>query len=187
MKNTIMTEKIARRGVRVPSEYSADYLAQVAVSDAATSPVITLKSSDALLDVRAWFHSGAPDAHHQGYPVTDENGTICGVVTRRDLLEIGASDERLVGELVKRAPVIIQGDRSLREAADHMVSAGVGRLIVVAPDATNQVTGILTRGDLLAAHGKRLDETQRAQRNIRLSQSFAWAIEQKLNHVKHNR
>ena len=26
MRNTIMTEKIARRGVRVPAEYSADFL-----------------------------------------------------------------------------------------------------------------------------------------------------------------
>ena len=172
MENTIMTEKIARRGVRVPAEYSADYLAQVAVSDAATSPVVTLKSSDTLRAVREWFHSGAPDAHHQGYPVTDENGTVQGVVTRRDLLAIGATDERLVGELIGRAPVVIESDRSLREAADHMVRAGVGRLIVVAPGENARLTGILTRGDLLAAHAKRLDETHESQRNIRIRQAL---------------
>ena len=171
MENTIMTEKIARRGVRVPSEYSADYLAQVAVSDAATAPVVTLKSSDNLREVRAWFHSGAPDAHHQGYPVTDENGTVQGVVTRRDILAIGATDERFVGELISRAPVIIEGDRSLREAADHMVRAHVGRLVVVAPDDHARMTGILTRGDLLTAHAKRLDETHETGKGISIRQS----------------
>lgn len=171
MQNTIMTEKIVRRGVRVPSEYAADYLAQVAVRDAASAPVITLKSRDTLREVRAWFHSGAPEAHHQGYPVTDETGTVRGVVTRRDILAIGATDERSIGELIQRAPVIIEGDRSLREAADHMVRAGVGRLVVVAPDDAARIIGILTRGDLLAAHAKRLDETHQAARNIRIRQT----------------
>src|SRR5262249_46016087 len=33
MRNTIMTEKLARRGVRVPSEYAADFLDRVHVRD----------------------------------------------------------------------------------------------------------------------------------------------------------
>ncbi|MEO7037122.1 MAG: chloride channel protein, partial [Polyangiaceae bacterium] len=41
MRNTIMTEKIARRGVRVPSEYAADYLDQLWVKDVASRDVIT--------------------------------------------------------------------------------------------------------------------------------------------------
>ena len=93
------------------------------------------------------------------------------MITRRDILEIGATDERLVGELIKRAPVIIEGDRSLREAADHMVRTGVGRLVVVAPGDTARILGILTRGDLLSAHAKRLDETHEAARNIRIRQT----------------
>src|SRR5205085_8016102 len=39
MKNTLMTEKIVRRGVNVPSEYSADYLEQVLVRDVISKPV----------------------------------------------------------------------------------------------------------------------------------------------------
>ena len=40
MRNTIMTEKIARRGVRVPTEYAADFLDQVLVRVAATREVV---------------------------------------------------------------------------------------------------------------------------------------------------
>ena len=46
MRNTIMTEKIARRGVRVPVEYAADSLDGIAVSDVASNNVLTLKASD---------------------------------------------------------------------------------------------------------------------------------------------
>src|SRR5947207_8418210 len=36
MPNSIMTEKIARRGVRVPAEYAPDFLDQILVRDAAS-------------------------------------------------------------------------------------------------------------------------------------------------------
>lgn len=172
MKNTIMTEKIARRGVRVPSEYSADFLEQVLVRDAASHPVATLQAEHTLQQVRAWLGSGAPEAQHQGYPVLNERGQIIGVVTRRNLLDGAAPDTQLVRESIHRAPVVIGGHRSLRAAADHMVREGVGRLLVVSDEAAPQLSGILTRGDLLSAHGRRLSEKHDATRNIRLRQTL---------------
>lgn len=172
MENTIMTEKIARRGVRVPAEYAADYLGQVAVRDAMSAPVVTLKGADRLREVRAWLHSGAPDSQHQGYPITDEQGHVQGVVTRRDIMGIGAAEESALRDLIKRPPVVIEESRSLRDAADHMVIEKVSRLVVVSEDETSHIAGILTRGDLLSAHGRRLDETNNAQRNIRIRKSL---------------
>src|SRR5438045_9612315 len=43
MRNTIMTEKLARRGVRVPSEYAADFLDQILVGAAMSKSVVTLR------------------------------------------------------------------------------------------------------------------------------------------------
>src|SRR5207245_10519397 len=54
MRNTIMTEKIARRGVRVPGEYAADFLDQVTAGACASKPVVTLNADDALAAVREW-------------------------------------------------------------------------------------------------------------------------------------
>jgi hypothetical protein len=56
----------------------------------------------------------------------------------------------------------------LREAADHMVAQNVGRLIVVGHDAPYPVFGILTRGDILAAHGRRLKEANQSGRHIHM-------------------
>ena len=170
MRNTIMTEKIARRGTRVPGEYSADFLEQVTAGLAASKPVISLRAQDTLEQVRAWIATHAPGTSHQGYPVLDAQGALLGVVTRRDLLGEGeALAAARVGELLKRPPAVVFEDSSLREAADHMVQEGVGRLPVVSRAAPRIPLGILTRSDLLAAHGRRLEESHVPERSIRWS------------------
>ncbi|MDQ2971657.1 MAG: chloride channel protein [Pseudomonadota bacterium] len=172
MRNTIMTEKIVRRGVRVPSEYAADFLEQISVGEACARDVQTLKTSDELGEVRHRLNSGKAEAQHQGYPVLDDNQRVRGVLTRRDLLDPDLPGFKRVGEMLKRAPIVVREDHSLREAADHMVGENVGRLIVVARDDDTHLIGILTRGDLLAAHGRRLRETRDANRHIRIRQTL---------------
>ena len=167
MRHTIMTEKIARRGVRVPSEYAADFLEQLPVRDAMSRPITVLDAADPLASVRVWLASGRPEAHHQGFPVVDAQRVLRGVVTRRDLQRPDVPAERLVGDLVTRPPVVVFEDHSLREAADHMVRENVGRLPVVSRAAPRTIVGIITRGDLLAAHARRLRELHDARRSLR--------------------
>lgn len=170
MRNTIMTEKIARRGVRVPSEYTADYLRRVSVRDACSRDVVTLKPSDELGDVLGWLNSGCADAQHQGYPVVDGAGHVRGVVTRRDLFNPDMPRSRRIGDMLTREPITVYENHSLREAADHMVDNGVGRLVVVDPADSSVVVGILTRGDLLGAHARRLKEANESSRQIHIRQ-----------------
>jgi H+/Cl- antiporter ClcA len=168
MRNTIMTEKIARRGVRVPTEYAADYLEQVLVRDACSRDVVSLRTRDELGEIRSRIGSGRPDFQHQGFPVVDDNGRVRGVVTRRTLLDPSEPNMRRIGDLLVRAPVVVHEGHSLREAADHMVAENIGRVIVVGVDPPHPLVGILTRGDLLSAHTQRLKETHRAGRHLRV-------------------
>ncbi|MEO7478640.1 MAG: chloride channel protein, partial [Lysobacteraceae bacterium] len=168
MRNTIMTEKIARRGVRVPSEYAADYLEQITVGIACSRELVTLRAEQVLREVRDWLNSGKPEAHHQGFPVVDATGIVRGVLTRRSLLDPQANPDAPISDLIQRAPLVVREDHSLREAADHMVRANIGRLIVVGSEAPHPLIGIITRGDLLAAHGKRLSEATVAKRHLRM-------------------
>jgi CBS domain-containing protein len=172
MRNTIMTEKIARRGVRVPSEYAADFLERVLVSAACTREVRSLKTSEVLGEVRRWMNSGRAPAQHQGYPVVDETGRVRGVVTRRDLLDVNQPDLRQIGELLRRGPIIVLEDHSLRDAADLMTAENVGRLIVVARDDPSRLTGFITRSDLLSAHARRLHEMRHVSRHIRIRRTL---------------
>jgi CIC family chloride channel protein len=168
MRHTIMTEKIARRGGRVLAEYSADYLDQVLVKDAATREVVALSADDTLASVRAWFGSRVPGTGHQGFPVQDGNGNIMGVVTRRDIFDAEEPENSPLRQIIKRPPAIVFEDNSLREAADHMVRERIGRLPMVTRERPQRVTGWLTRSDLLDAHRQRLVDTSNLGRHINI-------------------
>ncbi len=155
MQNSIMTEKLARRGARVTSEYQADFLDGLLVRDYATCPAVTLDASMTLMDLARLFDRQGPS--HQGYPVVERDALI-GVITRRGLLEAlreSAPSTRL-GALDHADVVSVYPDQSLRDAADRMVTADVGRVVVVAREDATRVVGILTRSDIIAAHGRRI-------------------------------
>jgi CBS domain-containing protein len=168
MRHSIMTEKIARRGARIPSEYAVDFFAQVLVADCASRPVTTLAADESIGAVRAWFESGVPGSSHQGFPVVDAADALVGVVTRRDLLAAALAPETHVRDAIKRSPVVAYEDNSLREAADHMVAEQIGRLPVVERRAPRRVIGMLTRSDLLEAHQQRL-AAQRPERLLEVA------------------
>jgi len=179
MRSSIMTEKLARRGARVRTEYAADYLNQVLVRDGATHEVISLRAGDTLAEVRRWLTSGVNGSSHQGFPVLDEKNELCGVVTRRDLLDPAHNDGVTIGSLVKRRAVVVYDDNTLREAADHMVRAGVGRLPVVSREAPRVVIGIVSRSDLLSAHEDRLDAAHVPEQSLPLSAPWSRHAESK--------
>ena len=105
---------------------------------------------------------------HRRAGACDARGRLLGVVTRREITDPSALAELPVEQLLQRAPAVAFDDSSLREAADLMVSQGVGRLPVVSRAAPTQVIGILTRSDLLAAHARRLDENDPARPCLKL-------------------
>jgi H+/Cl- antiporter ClcA/CBS domain-containing protein len=161
MKNSIMTEKIARRGARVPDEYRADFLDQVLVRDCASRSVVTLAATERVDAVRAWLRERGPGTRHTGFPVLDAAGALLGVVTRTDVFELALEGNRSIGSLLSRPPVVIHEQSTARAAADRMVMDGVGRLVVVATEDATRIVGIVTRSDLLGAHRRRLDEASR--------------------------
>jgi CBS domain-containing protein len=169
MRGSIMTEKLLRRGTAVRTEYTADFLDRVLVRDAATRDVATIPADKTLSDVRSWLTTRSAESTHQGFPVVTADGTLLGVVTRRDLLDHQHDPAMRIRDLLHRAAAVVYEHNTLREAADHMVREGVGRLPVVNRDAPRTVVGILSRSDLLTAHRDRLaaavlaDEPPRAR------------------------
>jgi CBS domain-containing protein len=169
MRNTIMTEKIARRGIHVPTDYDADILARTRVIDICTKPAAALEAKTTLREVREWILARGPGSRHQGYPVVDGQQNLIGVLTHRDILDLTAVPEHTLDQLIKRQPVVIYPHHTLREAADVMVQQGIGRLPVVDPGNPRKLIGILTRSDLLSVHRRRLSELQNAEQSIRFA------------------
>jgi CBS domain-containing protein len=170
-RNSLMTEKIARRGVQAPGEYVADVLAQILVRDVASRNVVSLRSADSVSQTRAWLATNAKGTAHQGFPILDDsNETLVGVLTRRDLLEPDVPGDRKLVELIRRLPKFVYEDCTVRQAADHMVNHGIGRLPVVRRGSPPQLVGIVSRSDILSAfqHGIRERAPQEPTISVRI-------------------
>lgn len=168
MRNSIMTEKIARRGIRTPGEYVADLLDQVAVHEIASQTIVSLRADDTIAAVRTWIASAAPGTQHQGFPVLDANRVLVGVLTSRDLLSAAMPHERKISELIRLPPKFVYDDCTAREAADHMVNHDIGRLPVVSRKNPRIVTGMITRSDILSVFRRRVRDLDRQAPSIQL-------------------
>jgi H+/Cl- antiporter ClcA len=169
MRNSIMTEKIERRGIRVPSEYEADHLHQFQAGQAASKKIYSIPVDRRLGEVRAWLNSSEKGSNHQGYPVLDGEERLVGIVTRRDLLDQAHDDSAVVGALVRREPVTIFEDETLAEARDLMALVGVGRLAVLSREEPDRLIGMLSRSDILGAHLRRLKDKNEPDKGLPLS------------------
>jgi len=158
MRFTIMTEKIARRGISVPADYAADFLSMLRVKDVASLQVVALKKSDSVPEIRKWIADALPGSEHQGFPVVDESERLLGVVTRRDLF--ANTVDATIGELIKRPPAVVFEDNTLREAADLMVHEAIGRLPVVSRQDPLTLVGFISRSDIMSANSRRLREAR---------------------------
>jgi CBS domain-containing protein len=168
MRNSIMTEKMARKGVPVPSEYSVDFLEQILVRDVLSRPVITLAADQSLVSVRAWLVSGEPGSDHQGFPVVGKDGELVGLVTRRDLFAATRPASSVVGDCICRPAIFVHETATLRQVADRMTQDRIGRVPVVGPSAPLRPIGLISRSDLLHAHQRRLTGATRAEKTFKL-------------------
>lgn len=160
MRHTLMTEKIARRGVRIPAEYAADSLDQVLVDGVATKSVVALKADHTVKSVSEWIASGTDASSHQGFPVLDSRDRLIGVLTRRDILAADNEPGTPLRNLIRCPPKFVYEDCTVRQAADHMVNHGVGRLPVVTRVRPHHVVGMVTRSDILSCYRRLLDENR---------------------------
>ncbi len=147
MPNTIMTEKIARRGIRTPDSYEADPLEQFTVGQVMDRRVQVVPGHLTGGEVLA-----SPAASHDHLFVVDDSGAFEGVVSMADLRKT-ASGATLASLVVMPNTVSTRDD--LRTAAGELArSPGNGPLAVV---EDNTVIGLLTMPDLLRAYRKHLE------------------------------
>src|SRR5208337_1869964 len=94
MPNTsIMTEKLARRGLRVHQDYETDVLSQTRVADTMVRelPSIQAGTTVGTLAERIAQHDPAV-ARHEALLILDDGGKLAGIITRGDLLRALAQD-----------------------------------------------------------------------------------------------
>jgi CIC family chloride channel protein len=178
LKRSVLTEKIARRGLHLTREYSTDPLETFFAREVMTTDPVVL-TADAtigdLLPAAADATSALASALDPSgpttplYPVLDASGAIAGVVTRRELLAAAGREpaSRTVGELARPPRTLIHADQTLREVANAFAVSGTTRAPVVDPADPGRLLGVVSLAQLL--HARRTDHHEEHHRERHLS------------------
>jgi H+/Cl- antiporter ClcA/CBS domain-containing protein len=151
----LMTEKLTRRGLRVPREYQPDILRSTLVRQAMTNEVEALPATATVAEARAQLEAGG----HNGVPLIDAEGHCVGIVTPGDLLARIPDDAVPVVGIASRSVVSIRPDDTLLDALEAMLDETIDHLPVV--DDNQQLVGICTRTDILRGRGRHLVHDRR--------------------------
>lgn len=161
-KSSIMTEKLARRGLRVHQDYEADILSQAVVAETMEkdAPVIAAGTRVGEVAERIARHDPAV-ARYEAMLIVDQAGKLGGIVTRGDILR--ALDKDAAGEItVEQAGstklVVTYADEPVAEAAAKLLRFDIGRLPVVERSDERKIVGYLNRAAILAARMRRLQD-----------------------------
>ena len=161
-KASIMTEKLARRGLHIHQEYEADVMHQVKVSETMDLDVPKLAPDMTVGELAERIASRDPEvSRHQGMFILDSNGKLVGVITRGDVmraLERDPTGAMRVLDAGTRDVIVTYPHESLHEASAKMLRNNIGRLPVLESYDSGRVVGYLGRPGIMAARLRRLDE-----------------------------
>jgi H+/Cl- antiporter ClcA len=154
-KSSIMTEKLARRGLRVHQDYEADALTQATVGETMEKdvPVIAADTKVGALAERIARHDPAV-VRRQALLILDKSDKLVGIITRGDVLRAldkDSSGALTVQEAGKTHVVVTYPDELVSEAAAKLLRFDIGRLPVVDRADERKVVGYLGRGAILSA------------------------------------
>lgn len=133
-KSSIMTEKLARRGMRIHTDYETDVLQQVSVGEIMDRELPTISSNMSVGEL-------AERIAHRDPLVSKHEGLL--------ILDVDAGTRNVV---------VTYPDELLHDAAAKMLRHNIGRLPLVERMELTRVWGYLGRQGIMAARLRRLDE-----------------------------
>ncbi len=146
---SIYTERLSRRGIRVGGELTVDPLRTTAVADVMNRMVDTVDPTAVVGDIADRIARGERGA----YPVVGEDGRCVGIVSRRDLLAENHPRDALIGDIASADVVGINPAASLADALRMMAEESIDHLPVL---EDGELVGICTNADIVRAQSDEL-------------------------------
>jgi len=160
LPHSIMTEKLARRGLHVPGEYEVNVLNFVRVDEVMRKDVVPIPADMTVGDLAARI--GQPQYRlTEGLPIATSDGKLAGVITEGDLLralEDDPSGKTTVVNAGGHQPIVAYSDEQAFDALLRMLQNNIGRLPVVTRENPEQMVGYLNRSNILSVWTRQIEE-----------------------------
>ncbi len=146
-KETIYTEKLTRRGIKIPNGLKADLMECEYVKDIMTKNVIVVREHETVEEVKIKiFETG-----HHGFPILDSYENLIGIVTGRDVLT--CQNEKMtvcnIDKVCERELIVTYPDETFEQAWEKMSRYNISHLPVVERNNPSKLVGIVTKTDLI--------------------------------------
>jgi predicted transcriptional regulator len=181
MENTIMTEKIARRGVKTPDSYEPDILEKISVRQAISHDGIIISEENTISEVREWLDKET-DYRSNYFIISSQVGEYKGILSSSSLYSRHHKESNPVISLVKRHDIYIAEEHSLRYAVEKMAKENVDVLPVIAGENKN-IIGVLSYHDIIDSYRYSFDEHERKAPKLSVKQLKVLVRGQKLKNI----
>ena len=165
LENTIMTEKIARRGIKTPVSFEPDILNIITVRQAVDKSNFILNEENSLEEAREQIN---PSEYLKDnyFVVAGRDNQFRGVVSFSDLFDESQDEKTYLGDFIKFKPFSISGNLTLRKAVQLMARENTDVLAVVSDKRPGRVIGVLSRKDIIDALENSIGKNELRSKNI---------------------
>jgi H+/Cl- antiporter ClcA len=164
MENTIMTEKIARRGVKTPDSY---VLEKINVGQVMEKNGLIIGEDNSIQEVTDWLYKES-DSNSNYFIIASESGEYRGIVSSSNLFSKHHKPQTPVGSLVKRKDISISADESLRTAVEMMAKENIDVLPVIGRENKNNIAGILSYQNIISSYKQQAEDNTKKNPNLSL-------------------
>ncbi len=152
MKNTIMTEKIARRGIAIPGAYSPDYFERLNVMEAVLFDFFAVREQDSIDILRTVFKDEKEITFPETIPVIDEEDILKGFVRIRDIARAPEKTDAKIASIQFQKENVIFEDSMLRDAIEQLSVCKEEMIPVLSRTEPGKIIGIVTPKSILDAY-----------------------------------
>jgi CIC family chloride channel protein len=164
MRNSIMTEKISRRGIKTPHSYEPDILEKISVEQVVKDSGVVFNEENTIQEVREWLDS-QQDCNSNYFIVSDNGGDFKGIISFSELMSHHHQASEKIGAFIKGENTFIDIGNSLRTAVEVMARENIDILPVLSKGNSN-IVGILSYKEIISAYKLRADEHANNTRGI---------------------
>ena len=165
MENTIMTEKIARRGVITPDSYEPDILQKTKVSEVLNKKDIILKASNTISEVRQLL---ASKNIQDSYLITvNDDFSYAGTVKLADIYKEPIHGDVKLKKIIQPDYLLVHNSDTLRTAVELM-SKQQGDVLPVINADDHRIIGVLSYRNIITGYNDHLNDNEDARTQISL-------------------
>jgi CIC family chloride channel protein len=166
MKNTIMTEKIARRGVKTPHSYEQDVLEGITIEQVMNQHEMVLSEENNIGEVREWLNKEAGMGNY--FIIVNKEDEYKGILHVSHLF---SNEHRLtdsIGILVRSKPPFVAMGDTLRAAVEMMANEDVDVLPVRSGEDKNKIIGVISYKEIISAYKQDMENHEKKEAHISL-------------------